>query len=139
MKSLSQIATLSAILTAFALPVLAAGDAEKGEDLFKRCKACHSIISPDGAKIQMGGKTGPNLFGVIGRQIGSVPDFKYGSGLTELNAKGMIWDEALLAAYIANPTPWVKEQSGDPAASAKMAFKMASGAEDMAAYLATTK
>ena len=62
----------------------------------------------------MGGKTGPNLFGVIGRQIGSFPDFKYGTGLLALNAKGDVWDEALLVAYITNPTPWVKEQSGDP-------------------------
>lgn len=135
MKTLS----LLAALTLLATPALAEGDASKGEDLFKRCKACHSIVAPDGTALQKGGKTGPNLFGVIGRQIGSVPDFKYGSGLTELNAKAMIWDEALLAAYITNPTPWVKEQSGDPAATAKMAFKMANGAEDMAAYLATMK
>lgn len=135
MKTLSLIAALTLICA----PAFAGGDATKGEDLFKRCKACHSIIAADGTAIQKGGKTGPNLFGVIGRQIGSVPDFKYGSGLTELNAKAMIWDEALLVAYITNPTPWVKEQSGDPAASAKMAFKMANGAEDVAAYLATMK
>jgi cytochrome c len=120
-------------------PALAEGDAAKGEKLFNRCKACHSIIAADGSKLQMGGKTGPNLFGVIGRPVGSYPDFKYGSGLLALNAKGDVWDEAKLAAYITNPTAWVKEESGDTSVTAKMSFKMANGATDMAAYLATMK
>ncbi|MEO5616089.1 MAG: cytochrome C [Cypionkella sp.] len=126
-------------LAQFTTPALAEGDAGKGEKLFNRCKACHSIIAPDGTAKQMGGKTGPNLYGVIGRPIGSYPEFKYGTGLLALNAKGDVWDEAKLAAYISNPTAWVKEESGDASLSAKMAFKMASGAEDMAAYLATMK
>lgn len=136
MKILSLIAAMTTVIAA---PALADGDASKGEELFKRCKACHSIIAADGTKLQMGGKTGPNLFGVIGRPIGSFPDFKYGTGLLALNAKGDVWDEAKLAAYITNPTAWVKEESGDASLTAKMAFKLASGAEDMAAYLATMK
>lgn len=126
-------------LALLASPALAEGDAAKGEKLFNRCKACHSITAADGTKVQVGGKTGPNLFGVIGRPIGSYPDFKYGTGLLALNAKGDVWDEAKLAAYITNPTAWVKEEAGDPSLTAKMAFKMASGAEDMAAYLASVK
>ena len=126
-------------LLTLATPALAEGDAGKGEKLFNRCKACHSIIATDGTKLQMGGKTGPNLFGVIGRPIGSFPDFEYGTGLLALNAKGDVWNEDKLATYITNPTAWVKEESGDASLSAKMAFKMASGAEDMAAYLATMK
>ena len=134
-----KILSLIAAMTVIAAPALADGDASKGEELFKRCKACHSIIAADGTKLQMGGKTGPNLFGVIGRPIGSFPDFKYGTGLLALNAKGDVWDEAKLAAYITNPTAWVKEESGDASLTAKMAFKLGSGAEDMAAYLATMK
>ncbi|MDB5660201.1 MAG: cytochrome [Cypionkella sp.] len=130
----------SALITLLlSTPALAEGDAGKGEKLFNRCKACHSIIAPDGKAVQMGGKTGPNLYGVIGRPIGSYPDFKYGTGLLALNAKGDIWDEAKLAAYITNPTAWVKEESGDASVTAKMAFKMGNGAEDVAAYLATMK
>ena len=56
-----------------------------------------------------------------------------------MGAKGVIWDEALLTAYITDPTAWLKEQTGDPAAKAKMTFKLPKGAEDMAAYLATLK
>ncbi len=139
MKAAGTKTALLALALLVATPALAEGDAGKGEKLFNRCKACHSIIAADGTKLQVGGKTGPNLFGVIGRPIGGVADFKYGTGLLALNAKGDVWDEAKLAAYITNPTPWVKEESGDTTLTAKMAFKMASGAEDMAAYLATMK
>lgn len=139
MKPQMKSAVIALALLSLAAPALAEGDAAKGEKLFNRCKACHSIIAPDGTKVQMGGKTGPNLYGVIGRPIGSVPDFKYGTGLLALNAKGDVWDAAKLAAYITNPTDWVKAESGDPSVTAKMGFKMASGAEDMAAYLATMK
>lgn len=132
-------ALIALTLLGLSTPAVAEGDAAKGEKLFNRCKACHSIIATDGTKLQMGGKTGPNLYGVIGRPIGSYPDFKYGTGLLALNAKGDVWDEAKLAAYITNPTAWVKEEAGDPSVTAKMAFKMASGAGDMAAYLATMK
>ncbi len=132
-------ALIALTLLSLAPPALAEGDASKGEKLFNRCKACHSIIAADGTAKQMGGKTGPNLYGVIGRPIGSYPDFKYGTGLLALNAKGDVWDEAKLAAYITNPTAWVKEESGDASVIAKMGFKMGNGAEDMAAYLATMK
>lgn len=129
------------LLALLALPLQAhaEGDAAKGEKLFNRCKACHSIIAPDDKAIQMGGKTGPNLYGVIGRAIGSYPEFSYGTGLLALNAKGDVWDEAKLAAYITNPTAWVKEESGDDSVAAKMSFKMSNGAADMAAYLASVK
>ena len=37
-----------------------AQDAARGEAEFRKCKACHAIIAPDGTAIQTGGKTGPN-------------------------------------------------------------------------------
>ena len=129
------LAVLSAVI--LAAPAFADGDAAKGEADFKKCKACHSIIAPDGTEIQKGGKTGPNLFGVIGRAVASDPDFKYGDGLLAVGATGAVWDEASLAAYVADPGAWVKEKSGDDAAKSKMSFKLATGGEDVAAYLAS--
>jgi cytochrome c len=123
-------------LAALALPAHAQ-DAAKGEADFKKCKACHSIVAPDGTVIQKGGKTGPNLHGVIGRAVGSYPDFAYGDSIVAVGAKGVVWDQALLAAYVADPAAWLKEQTGDAAAKSKMSFKLAKGGEDMAAYLAT--
>ena len=129
---------LGLTLAAFAAPAFA-GDAAKGEADFKKCKACHSIIADDGTAIQKGGKTGPNLYGVIGRQIGAYPDFNYGDSIVAAGADGTLWDEAALAIYVADPTAWLKAKTGDPAAKSKMSFKLAKGGEDMAAYLASVK
>ena len=72
--------TRHSLIPALAFALLAApafaGDAAKGESDFKKCKACHSIVADDGTAIVKGGKVGPNLYGVIGRQIGSLEGFK---------------------------------------------------------------
>ena len=112
-----------------------AGDAAKGESEFKKCKACHSIVADDGTEIVKGGKTGPNLYGVIGRAVASVPDFKYGDGILAVGATGMVWDEALLAEYVVDPTAFVDTHGGS--GKSKMTFKLAKGGEDIAAYLAS--
>ena len=123
---------------ALAAPALAAGDAAKGEAEFKKCKACHAIIAADGTEIVKGGKTGPNLFGVIGRPIGSESGFAgYSDALKSIGAAGRVWDEAALAAFVSNPSAWVQEASGDAAAKSKMTFKLAKGGEDVAAYLSS--
>jgi len=127
-----------AIFLALATPALAA-DPAKGEADFKKCKACHSIIGADGTEIVKGGKTGPNLFGIVGNPVASSPDFKYGDGILAAKAAGAVWDEAGIAAYVADPAAWVKTASGDDSAKSKMTFKLPKGGEDMAAYLATLK
>lgn len=130
--------TLFAALGVFALAAPAlAGDAAQGEKEFKKCKACHSIIGADGTEIQKGGKIGPNLFGVIGRPVASYPEFKYGDSILAAGTAGKVWDEAALAVYVADPTAWLKEATGDAAAKSKMPFKLAKGGEDVAAYLAS--
>lgn len=129
---------LPALALALAGPAFA-GDAAKGEADFKKCKSCHAITAPDGTEIQKGGKTGPNLWGIIGNPVASNPDFKYGDGILAAKAAGAVWDEAALAAYVADPGAWVKAASGDDSAKSKMSFKLTAGGEDMAAYLATLK
>lgn len=131
------------LILAFGLAALAgptfAGDAAVGEDTFKKCKACHSVIGPDGTEFQKGGKTGPNLYGVIGRPVASVAGFKYGEGILAVGATGAVWDEASLAAYITDPAAWLQEMTGDAAAKSKMSFKLAEGGADVAAYLASVQ
>ncbi|MEY5039094.1 MAG: hypothetical protein RL472_2200 [Pseudomonadota bacterium] len=129
---------LTAALALVALPAFA-GDAAKGEADFKKCKACHSITAPDGTEVQKGGKTGPNLWGLGGKAVGSTADFKYGDSILAANAAGKVWDEAALAVYVADPSAWLKEATGDAAAKSKMTFKLTKGAEDMAAYLVSIK
>ncbi|GAA3854901.1 cytochrome C [Celeribacter arenosi] len=111
-----------------------AGDAGAGEGDFRKCKSCHTLANGDDVIIK-GGKTGPNLFGVIGRQAGTVEGFKYGADLVAAGEAGLIWDEELLATYMADPKKFLSEQLGS-AAKSKMTFKM-KGGEDVAAYLAS--
>ena len=124
-----------AVLLALSAPALAQ-DAAKGESEFKKCKACHAIEAPDGTAIQKGGKTGPNLYGVVGRTVAST-DFAYGDSLKSVGAAGTTWDEASLVAYVADPTAWLKEATGDAGAKSKMSFKLAKGGADVVAYLAS--
>ncbi|MDO8884609.1 MAG: cytochrome C [Pseudotabrizicola sp.] len=127
------------LATAFALiaaPAFA-GDAAVGEKEFAKCKSCHGITAADGTTIVKGGKTGPDLFGMIGKQVASVDGFKYGDSILAVGAAGTVWDEASLAAYMTDPVAWLKEVSGDSAAKSKMTFKLRAKAEDVAAYLAT--
>lgn len=127
---------LTLTLTFTTAPAFAAGDAAKGETEFKKCKACHAIEAADGTAIQKGGKTGPNLYGVIGRQVASL-DFAYGDSITAVGATGAVWTEEELAAYVANPADWLKTKLDDPAAKSKMSFKLTKGGADVAAYLAS--
>ena len=112
-----------------------AQDAAAGAANFNKCKACHSIIAPDGSEIVKGGKTGPNLYGVIGRAVASDLDYSYGDSILAVGASGAVWDEASFAAYTADPKAWLAEKTGDGAAKSKMSFKLADGASDIAAYL----
>lgn len=127
---------LPVLALALASPALAADPAE-GEENFKKCKSCHAITAPDGTEVQKGGKTGPNLWGIIGKPVASSPDFKYGDGILAAQAKGVIWDEAQITTYLADPTAWIKATTGDDSLKSKMTFKLNDDAEDMAAYLAT--
>ncbi|MCV2869619.1 c-type cytochrome [Defluviimonas sp. WL0002] len=128
---IAAIATLSV-----AGPALAEGDPAVGEAEFKKCKACHAIIADDGTEIQKGGKTGPNLYGVVGRVVGAT-DFKYGDDIKAVGESGLVWDEAELAAYVTDPAAWLKEKTGDAAAKSKMSFKLKDKQADLAAYLAS--
>jgi cytochrome c len=131
---LSLIAT--AALLALSAPAFA-GDAANGEKEFKKCKSCHAIVADDGTEIVKGGKVGPNLYGVVGRAAGGVEDFKYSDVIKESGEKGLIWDEANLAAYLPDPSEFLEEFSGDAKGKSKMTFKLKKGGEDVAAYLAS--
>ncbi|WP_272003078.1 c-type cytochrome [Roseovarius sp. ZX-A-9] len=117
--------------------VAQAGDAAKGESDFKRCKACHTIVADDGTVIVKGGRTGPNLYGLIGKTVGTAEDFKYSASLAAAGEAGIVWDEEKLAAWVTDPKAWLVDVLDDPKARTNMTFKLRKGGEDMAAYLAT--
>ncbi|MBT6566865.1 MAG: cytochrome c family protein [Candidatus Puniceispirillum sp.] len=104
-------------------PVIA-GDAAKGEAVFKRCKACHYADKDKN-------KTGPHLVDVIGRKAGSLEGFKYSKAMRESQ---LVWDEATLIAYLKAPKKFLK--------GTKMAFaglKKEADIENVIAYLKSPK
>jgi cytochrome c len=68
-----------------------------GERLFAPCRACHSL---DPA---VQGRPGPNLAGLIGRQIGGDASFDYSPVLRKAHDEGLRWDASRLEAFLADP------------------------------------
>jgi cytochrome c len=110
------------------------GDAEKGEKVFKKCRACHD------AKADGKHKIGPNLWGVVGRNAGSAEGFekKYSDGI---KAYGVVWTADLIEEYLINPTNFLKDKTGDQSAKSNMSYKLRKEKDriNVAAYLATLK
>ena len=131
----------AAALYAVGMPAQAAdGDAEAGKKVFNQCQTCHVVADPDGNVLAgKNGKTGPNLYGIVGRPAASYPDFKYGDGIMEAAAKGLVWDEVSLTAYVQDPTAFLKEVTGDSKAKSKMVYKVKKeeDAANVAAFLAS--
>ncbi|AXI56254.1 Cytochrome c2 (plasmid) [Pseudoseohaeicola sp. NH-UV-7] len=91
------ILTTAATLLALSTPAFAEGDAEKGEKVFKKCKACHAV--GEDAK----NKVGPILNGIVGAPAGANADFKYSDALMEKAGEGLVWDEENLTAFLTKP------------------------------------
>ena len=136
-RTFAALLALSFAAPAFAESHASMGDAEAGEKTFAKCKSCHMIVSDDGEEIQKGGRTGPNLYGVIGRTAGAVDDYRYGDDLVAAGEAGLVWDEETLASYVADPRGYLREYLDDSSARSKMSFKLRDGSEDVAAYLAS--
>jgi cytochrome c len=93
--SLPSAARIFVLLVLVAGPA-AAADADHGKVLFETCAACHSD-RPDAL--------GPNLKGVFGRPSASLDGYRYSNPMKRAN---LVWDEANLRDYIANPQAKVK-------------------------------
>jgi cytochrome c len=127
-------------LLALAGPALAAGDIEAGKKTFNQCQTCHVVINEAGEVLAgKAGKTGPNLYGVIGRTAGTFPEFKYGDSIMALGATGFAWTEADLAEYVQDPAKFLKAKIPDDKAKSKMSFKLKKpeDAANVAAFLAS--
>lgn len=124
------------ILAALALATAAQaeGDIDAGKKAFGKCKACHTVATPEGEVLFKGGRTGPNLYGIIGRPAAS-GDFRYSKAMTAAGEAGLVWNEALLADFVTDPRGFMKAQGTD--GKTKMSFKLKKGAADVAAFLAS--
>ncbi|MFZ5929861.1 MAG: c-type cytochrome [Pseudomonadota bacterium] len=73
---------------------LAAGNADNGAKVFKKCAACHAVDAAAGNKV------GPNLHDVVGRKVASAAGFGYSPAMT---GHGGEWTYENLDKYLANP------------------------------------
>ena len=105
--------------------LLAQADVGRGENLSKKCVACHTFTQ-DGAN-----RIGPNLWKVAGRSVAAVSGFQYSKAMKGF---GGAWSDERLAAFLQKPK--------DAVPGTKMnfvGFKKAQDRADIIAWLQTLK
>ena len=100
------------------MALLASANASEGEKVFKKCASCHSISK--GGK----NKIGPALWGVIGRQVGTVAEYKYSKSLI---AYGKKWSFEEMNGFLIKPKEWIP--------GTKMAFAGLKNEKDRASLI----
>ncbi|WP_323765610.1 cytochrome C [Marinovum sp.] len=122
---LSMALALPALAESHGLDLTATGDAAAGEKAFRKCQSCH-VVMDDAGEVLAGkkAKTGPNLYGVVGRAAGQVADFRYGKDMIAAGEAGLVFDEAHFVAYVMDPKAAVQEATGDGSARSKMSFRV---------------
>ena len=78
---------------------LAKADFARGEAVFRKCVACHTVEKGGRRKI------GPNLWGIVGAPVGAREGFRYSRAMS---AFGGSWTPERLDAYLAKPRRFVK-------------------------------
>jgi len=78
--------------------LLVRADPEAGQDTAKLCAICHTWTKGGGTRV------GPNLYGVVGRDIAKDPGFSYSPALQQ---KGGRWSFNEMYEWIGDPGEWV--------------------------------
>jgi len=78
--------------------LFAAATIEKGENAAKKCGACHTFAKGEPNRV------GPNLYGVVGRERGSIAGFNYSAGMKGKPGKWTVED---LNHFLQNPKGFV--------------------------------
>ncbi len=99
--------------------LLASANPDEGQKSVRSCAACHGWEQGGANKI------GPNLYGIVGKDIASVPGFSYSAALQE---KEGAWTFEALDAFLLNPKGW--------APGTKMAYAGLKDAETRANIIA---
>ena len=79
--------------------LLAQGDINHGEKVFKKCAACH-LVNKGGEN-----KIGPALYGVIGRKVASKEDYKYSKAMASYDKD---WTFEEMNGYLKKPQSYIK-------------------------------
>ena len=103
-----------AVLTVLTAVPSRAADPQRGKALYQECKRCHQ--AGRGARHRIG----PHLNDVFGRRAASLAKFRYSPAMKKAGAGGLVWTEATLDAFVANPRKLVPRSrmsyAGMPAA-----------------------
>lgn len=99
-EALTAIAWAAAVLAYSAVAPAGAEEPDpfNGRLVFAQCETCHGLTP------ETKDKTGPTLAGLFGRKAGTVAGFAYSAAMRK---KGVVWSEATLDAYLANPSAYV--------------------------------
>ena len=108
---------------AMAAPPAFAQDIARGKALFAKCAACHSFSASKN-------DLGPNLRRIVGRKAGAVRAFDYSGAMRQ---SAIVWDEASLNAFLAEPRVLVPRTRMIPTA----AIEDPQDRRDLIAYLKT--
>ena len=100
------------------MALFASTSAADGDRVFKKCLSCHSIAKEGKNKI------GPKLFGVLGKQAGSISDYKYSKAMA---AHGKVWSFEEMNSFLIKPKDWIN--------GTKMQFLGLKNAKDRAAVI----
>lgn len=136
--AIAAIAGLVAITTA--VPAMAdctlAADAEAGKSVSGICKACHTFEADKPSR-----PTGPNLHDIYGGPAGSRDDFKsYSEGMQGAKAKGTVWSDDNLFAYVGDPKGFLDKVNGKEVKHAMLfTLKDEQKRKDMIAFLKAIK
>lgn len=97
-------------------------DLDNGRRVFARCRSCHTITE--------GGPnmTGPNLYGVFGRQAGALPGYNYSDAVRQAD---FVWDGEQLDHWLENPRTFLR--------GTKMSFAGIADAQDRRDVIAFLK
>ena len=73
-------------------------DARRGERVFQRCYACHSVLAGEDKL------PGPNLACVVGQRAGTRAGFEFSEAMVLAGtAGGLVWSRRTLDAFLADP------------------------------------
>jgi cytochrome c len=133
----TKIAAICTLATLAAPAFAQDGDAESGERVFNRCKACHQIVDDAGEVIVRGGQVGPNLHGMAGGPAGAVEGYRYSDALAQAGEEGLVWDAESFNSYVLAPSEFLSDYLGE-SVRGKMQAQRLNDAQlaDVWAYLA---